>query len=134
MFFFIIAHFLQKIKAFFAVRATFFASAAAHTTGRHSSRAVAAAALSQKSHSGRISGDTASRYTAAPSPIPVSITGRSSPRPIRRAYHNSAGPAASRNAASSPWVRCAFFLRRSRTSRSRSYTAPAAAPSPAAVR
>ena len=62
-----------------------------------------------------------------------SITSRSSPSPTRRAYHSSAGAAASRNTASSTWVRGALLRRRSRTVRSRSYTAPAAAPSAAAV-
>ena len=63
-----------------------------------------AAALSQKSQSGRISGESASRYTAAPRPMAVSMISRSSPCPTRRAYHSRAGATSSRNAASSPWV------------------------------
>ena len=114
--------------------ANFFASAASHTAGRHKSRAVAAAAPSQKSHRGSTSGDSAHRYTTAPRAMAVSITSRSSPCPTRRAYHSRAGATASRNTASSPWVRRLFLLRRRRTVRSRSYTAAAAAPSAAAVR
>ena len=95
---------------------------------------MAAAALSQKSHSGRSSGDSASTYSSAPSPIALSITSRSSPSPTRRAYHSSAGATASRYTPSSTWVSRLFFRRRRRTGRSRSYTAAAAAPSAAAVR
>lgn len=134
MVFSIILHLERNEKAFFAASAAFFTSPAPSRTGRSSKRTVATAAVSQKSHSGRNTGLSASAYTTAPSPMPVSITSRSSPSPIRSANHSAAGMTSRRKSVSSAWVSRLFFRRRSRTSPIRSYTAPPASPSATAVR
>lgn len=63
-----------------------------------------------------------------------SMNSRSSPCPTRRANHSDTSASAATNRPSSAWVSRRFLRRRSRTTRSRSYTAPAASPSTAAVR
>ena len=62
------------------------------------------------------------------------MTSRSSPCPTRRANQAAVSVTAATNSPSSAWVSRRFLRRRRRMRRSRSYTAPAASPSTAAVR
>ncbi|MDR3988291.1 MAG: hypothetical protein U0O47_01450 [Oscillospiraceae bacterium] len=95
-----------------------------------SSRPSSPATSAQNSHRGRSAGAASSRYRAMPAPAPSSIYSCGSPPPTWVSTHRVPSRHSRANSPSAAWV-SPGLLRRS--TRSRSYTSPPAAPRAAAA-